>query len=541
MKKKKFRRFLTFILIFAWFFAGWPVIWKNPRIPPKVQEIQALNKVNNWNFATDATGWSSTNDDGTDLCGSNSSSTGDTAMATLAYTGSIGNAAGSFQAVSGTSKNANHRGMVHQTIVASGSGTVKVKGMMDYYGNSASWAATNTSWIRLDIFDSGNSTFVANLACASFNSNQAWTTFNFSSDVDLTGGTTYTIRATLRSRTPSSNGVAVTLAVDNIIVNFAPTGLSASAPAGTTNAQLNWTASTAGSGANGLHATTPYKVYRDGASPVSTFLTNTATNSYIDSSTVGNTTYYYAISDVDTASVESHKSAEVSVLTLPAAPGTPTCSNVQSTTLRVGWTAPVGGADSYKVERCSGASCSDFSQITSGETNLYYDDSGLTAETLYRYKIRATNGSGDSAYSGIGEQTTGIEPIYSVAVTPEGTIEYGFVGKGENKSTIQADGTKTAANDGNTTAKFNIKTSNAIGGTEWTIGSAAGANIFVHEFSTNAGGNWTKFADAINYQTLAETVGVGNTVNFDLRVTVPTDSDTEQKTITVTVQAAAAP
>jgi len=112
--------------------------------------------------------------------------------------------------------------------------------------------------------------------------------------------------------------------VDNIIVNFAPTGLSPSAPAETTNAQLNWTASTGGSGAPGLHATTPYKVYRDSGSPVSTFLANASTNSYTDSSTTGNTTYYYATSDVDTNSIESPLSAEVNILTLPGAPGTPT-------------------------------------------------------------------------------------------------------------------------------------------------------------------------------------------------------------------------
>lgn len=41
MKKNRFRKFLVFILVFAWLFTGWPAIWQNPRIPPKIKEAQA--------------------------------------------------------------------------------------------------------------------------------------------------------------------------------------------------------------------------------------------------------------------------------------------------------------------------------------------------------------------------------------------------------------------------------------------------------------------------------------------------------------------
>lgn len=36
-----FTRLLVFILIFTWIFSGWPEIWQNPRIPPKIQKTQA--------------------------------------------------------------------------------------------------------------------------------------------------------------------------------------------------------------------------------------------------------------------------------------------------------------------------------------------------------------------------------------------------------------------------------------------------------------------------------------------------------------------
>src|SRR3989344_914969 len=254
--KSKFKKianfFLVFLLTFGWLFSGWPQFWQNTIFPPQPPDVLALNLVNNFNFATDATGWSSTGDNGTDVCGSTTSSVADTAPASAGYNGSLGNSAGSFVQVGDTGKAVKDRSMAYQTIVAPGTGEVKAKGKFDYYGNSTAWNATaNTSWVRLDLYDSGNSTFVANIGCASFNSNQNWTTTSLSDDIVLTGGTTYTVRVTFRSVNLNSNGsAAVTLGADNVIVTFAPVGLSASAASGSTNVSIFWTASTGGTGAN---------------------------------------------------------------------------------------------------------------------------------------------------------------------------------------------------------------------------------------------------------------------------------------------------
>jgi len=371
------------------------------------QKTEALNKVNNWAFATDATSWTSGNGaSATDVCGSNTSKT-ETASSfeSFGFDGTVGNPSGSFRARLNTATNAtNRRGKITQTVTVPGSGTVQAKGRFDYYANAAGtqWNGTaNTSWVRLDLYNSVDTTFVANLGCTSFNSNQPWTTTSFIG-ASLTGGATYTIRATFRARNPNTYGI-IDLHIDNIILNFAPTGLAASAPAGTTNAQLNWTASTAGTGAPGLHATTPYKVYRNTSSPVTTgnFLANATTNSYTDTTTTGNTTYYYAVSDVDTNSVESPLSNEVSILTRPGTPGTPTFSNIAATSLRVNWTAPTGGAANYKVERAPDVSGAPgtFAEIASGVTALFYDDSGLSPNTSYWYRVRGTNSTGDGPYS----------------------------------------------------------------------------------------------------------------------------------------------
>ena len=37
----KLRKILIFLLIFAWTFSGWPQVWQNPRIPPKINKALA--------------------------------------------------------------------------------------------------------------------------------------------------------------------------------------------------------------------------------------------------------------------------------------------------------------------------------------------------------------------------------------------------------------------------------------------------------------------------------------------------------------------
>lgn len=112
------------------------------------------------------------------------------------------------------------------------------------------------------------------------------------------------------------------------------------------------------------------------------------------------------VGDIET-SMQSH--GGIGGGTPPDVPNTPTFSNITETTLRVEWGA-VDGADSYTVERCQGAACSNWVEISSGITDLYYNDSVLSADTLYRYRLYAVNDDGESDYSGIGEVTTSSVP-----------------------------------------------------------------------------------------------------------------------------------
>jgi chitodextrinase len=81
---------------------------------------------------------------------------------------------------------------------------------------------------------------------------------------------------------------------------------------------------------------------------------------------------------------------------------------VSSTQINLSWTASSDnvGVTGYRVERCSGSSCTTFAQIGT-PTATTYSDTGLTAATSYSYRVRATDAAGNlSFYSSTATATT---------------------------------------------------------------------------------------------------------------------------------------
>ena len=133
------------------------------------------------------------------------------------------------------------------------------------------------------------------------------------------------------------------------------------------------------------------------------FSTGAFNSAFSNGNLVGNTTYYFRA--FATNSGTGYGSIR-SFLTLPGTPGTPTFYAVTETTMMISWTAPTGGATTYKLERCAGAGCSNFVEIQSALASPTFDDSALSANTTYAYRVRATNATGDGSYSATAEQAT---------------------------------------------------------------------------------------------------------------------------------------
>jgi predicted phage tail protein len=56
----------------------------------------------------------------------------------------------------------------------------------------------------------------------------------------------------------------------------------------------------------------------------------------------------------------------------------------------------------FKLERCAGTTCTNFQQLPAFGANVTsFTDSGLKSNSTYRYRLRAFNAAGNSAYSNI--------------------------------------------------------------------------------------------------------------------------------------------
>jgi len=139
---------------------------------------------------------------------------------------------------------------------------------------------------------------------------------------------------------------------------------------------------------------------------------STATN-YADTGLSENTTYRYRVRAYDNDSNNSGYSNTASATTPgipPTVPGNLTATPSSPSKIGLSWSASTdsGGSNlaGYKIERCMGSGCSDFTQIgTSTATN--YTDTGLNGDTTYSYQVRAYDNAGNnSGYSNTDSATT---------------------------------------------------------------------------------------------------------------------------------------
>ena len=126
----------------------------------------------------------------------------------------------------------------------------------------------------------------------------------------------------------------------------------------------------------------------------------------------------------------------------------------------------------------------------------------------------------------------------SVSVS-SGTVSYGTLATNTSAGT-NGSNTQIVTNAGNVAEDFNIRGQNSA---NWTLGSSAGTDTYVHQFCTSTCGtaptNYTKLTTS--YAVLgAGNVASSSTQNFDLYITTPTSSSVfTQQSVDVTVQAVA--
>jgi hypothetical protein len=80
---------------------------------------------------------------------------------------------------------------------------------------------------------------------------------------------------------------------------------------------------------------------------------------------------------------------------------------VSTSQINLSWTDNSTNEQGFRIERCQGNNCTDFAQIAQVGANITaFQDTGLSRFTRYRYRVRAFNGGGNSAYSNIAAART---------------------------------------------------------------------------------------------------------------------------------------
>jgi cellulose 1,4-beta-cellobiosidase len=178
------------------------------------------------------------------------------------------------------------------------------------------------------------------------------------------------------------------------VVPAAPASLTATA--GNAVVNLSWSASS---------NATSYSVKRASVSggPYATIASGLAGTSYSDTAVSNGSTYYYVVS-ASNANGEGANSTQSSATptappALPAAPTTLKATAASRTQINLTWTDNASNETGFLIER-STKSGSGYVQIaTVGSNVTSFANTGLSANKSYYYRIRASNGVGNSAYS----------------------------------------------------------------------------------------------------------------------------------------------
>jgi serine protease len=186
----------------------------------------------------------------------------------------------------------------------------------------------------------------------------------------------------------------------------------------------------------------------------------------------------------------------------PAAPSGLGATAVSSSQINLAWTDNASNEDGFKIERCTGIGCSDFTQIATASTNATsYSNTGLSAETAYTYRVRAYNAAGDSGYSNTASATTLAAPS-------------GLTATAESSSQINLSWTDNSNNEDG----FKIERS-PTGSSSWVQIATVGANVLTYS-NTGLSANTTYYYRVRAYNT----AGNSSYSNTDSATTFPLSS-----------------
>jgi len=173
-----------------------------------------------------------------------------------------------------------------------------------------------------------------------------------------------------------------------------PAGLAAAA--GNAQVALSWASSAGASSYNvkrGVVNGGPYGLVASGITGLN----------YTDTTVSNGTTYYFVVS-ASNSDGESANSNQVSALptapaAVPAAPSNLRALAASRSQINLSWNDNANNETAYLIERSTSSGKGYVQIATVGASVASYSDTGVRANKTYYYRVRASNGSGNSGYS----------------------------------------------------------------------------------------------------------------------------------------------
>jgi subtilisin family serine protease len=168
----------------------------------------------------------------------------------------------------------------------------------------------------------------------------------------------------------------------------------------------------------------------------------------------------------------------------PAAPGNLTAAPASQSQINLAWADNSDNEEGFYVERCTGAGCGNFAQIgTVGANVTAASNTGLAANTTYRYRVRAFNAGGASDYSLVAEATTFAAP------TPPAAPSSLTATPGASSGKINLNWQDNAGNE----QGFKIERCQGTSCNSFSQIATVGANVTAYTDSNRTRGRWYRY------------------------------------------------